>query len=188
MLSAAARRHRAVVRAVPAADPGSIPGRGRIDGRRGARADTIGKRPCAVDRARHSAGPVRACDRGADGQDPVGAVDIRRSGPVATAAGARSVSVDAAGATARHRGGRAAGRGRERADRRRQGGVLPGTELRRQRGLAGRGDRRFAHGADPFWSVGAQLAETLFDAASARPSQAHRPPTTPPWRTTGRPC
>ena len=187
---ATARRHREVVRAIRAADQGSIRRRCRLDGRRGPGADTVGDRTRRVGRSGRSAGPVRARDCRADGQAPLGIVDARRSGPIPAAAPARRTSVDAPRATARRRRRRAAGCGRERTDRHRQGGILPFPELRRQRRLASLGHRRFAHGADTLLVRGrATGRDALRRGQAPRAGQADRGrPTTPPSRTTGRSC
>ena len=58
------------------------------------------------------------------GKPPSDVVDSCRAEPVSAAGHARRPSVHAAGTKARHRRRRTAGRGRERTDRRRQGGVL----------------------------------------------------------------
>ena len=143
--AAVAGCHREVVREVCSADPESIRWRCRIDGRRGTGSDSAGNRTRAVGRPGSSAGPIRTCDRSADGQTTFRVVDSCLAEPVSAAGISGWHSLHSAGTKARRRRRRTAGRGRERTDRNRQGCVLPVADLQRQRGIANHGHPRFAH-------------------------------------------
>jgi len=63
---------------------------------------------------------------------------------------------------------RTAGRGRERTNRNRQGCDLPLTDLQRQRGSQTTAILDLLTWPTRFWSLGSQLAETLFDVGKHR--------------------
>ena len=97
-------------------------------------------------------------------------------------------AIGTARAPARHRCSRAPGGCRQRTDRSGTRGLLPGPEFWWQRWLSGSRHRRPVHGADTLWSLGVQLAETLFDGgkrrAQARLTQAEYDVTVANYRET----
>ena len=156
-----------------AADAGPIRRRRRVDGRRGAGRRRSWRRPVrsSVDLGR-PAGAVRARDRRADGQAAVRVVDAcdvaaisrlrRRTCPSAfrprcSNDGPTSPPPSGEVAAANEQIGVA------------KAAFYPSLTFERQRGLAGRRHRSTCSRCRRrFWSVGAQLAETLFDAGKRR--------------------
>jgi outer membrane protein TolC len=107
---------------------------------------------------------IRACDRDADrrtGIDLLAAAEPARRG-AAGHAGRRAVR--AARAPARHRGRRAPRGRRERADRRRDRRILPTLTLSASGGFQSSVWSQLFTLPARFWTVGPQLAATLFDA------------------------
>ncbi len=152
-----------------AADPGPIRGRRRLDGRRGPGADAAGDRARAADRPGHRAGAIRARDRRADGQAAVrrcrcpSAPD--QSPPPPVLVGLPSTLLE--------RRPDIAAAERQVAAANEQIGVAKAA-FYPSLSFGGSAGSQAAALADLFtaptrlWSVGAQLAETLFDGGKRR--------------------
>ena len=128
----------------------------QADARRGARSSA---RSCSSTRS-----PCSPARRRPTSRSPAGDWNDGRAG------GAARRAVDAAAAPARHRRGRAPGRGRQRADRHRSAPrYFPIADAQRSLGNArARALGDLFNASNALWSLGVSLAQTVFDAGATR--------------------
>ncbi len=119
-----ARRHGRRIRAGAQADPESVQRRSRRARRRDPGRDAAQERAGAGDRPRPRAYAIRTRDRGPDRQDAGGFLVARAEADPGAASDSGRHAGDVARAPPRRGRRRAAGRGGERADRRRQSGLV----------------------------------------------------------------